>query len=175
MQMDAGLDTGPMLLTRRLPLAPDETSSSLHDKLAVLGGEAIVAALDALVAGTLPAQVQPASGVCYAAKVGKADGELDWRRPAAELERVVRAFEASARFAGTPLKIHQATVRAASGAPGEVLAADRAGILVACGCDALLISVLQKAGGKRLAARDFLAGFSLRPGQVFDLPEAALA
>jgi methionyl-tRNA formyltransferase len=176
MQMDAGLDTGAMLLTRVLPIAPDDTSASLHDRLAVLGGSAIVETLTAAAAGRLVACPQPADGVTYAAKVSREDGVLDWRAPAADLERRVRAFEASACLRGTPLKIHHAAVRpvgsAATAAPGTVLASGREGILVACGADALLLDILQKPGGKRLAARDFLAGFAVPAGEQFELPVA---
>jgi len=176
MQMDAGLDTGAMLLTRVLPIAPDDTSASLHDRLAVLGGRAIVDTLTAAAAGTLVACPQPADGVTYAAKVSREDGVLDWRAPAADLERRVRAFEASAGLRGTPLKIHHAAVRpvgsTATAAPGTVLASGRDGILVACGADALLLDILQKPGGKRLAARDFLAGFAVPAGEQFELPVA---
>ena len=176
MQMDAGLDTGAMLLTRVLPIAPDDTSASLHDRLAVLGGRAIVETLTAAAAGTLVACPQPADGVTYAAKVSREDGVLDWRAPAADLERRVRAFEASACLRGTQLKIHHAAVRpvgsAAAVAPGTVLASGRDGILVACGADALLLDILQKPGGKRLAARDFLAGFAAPAGEQFELPVA---
>ena len=176
MRMDAGLDTGPMLLTRTLPIAAADTTATLHDKLAALGGSAMVDALAALAAGTLTARAQPEIGVTYAAKVTRADGVLDWRKPAAELERKVRAFEASAQLPGVPVKIHAAHAGRADGAhaaPGTILAADRAGIVVACGAGTLVIDTLQKAGGKRLAAREFLAGHPLPPGTVFELPAVA--
>ncbi|MDD5295466.1 MAG: methionyl-tRNA formyltransferase [Rhodocyclaceae bacterium] len=171
MQMDAGLDTGPMLLEARLPILESDTTGSLHDKLAVLGGEQIVLALARLEAGSLAATPQPAEGATYAAKIGKAEAELDWRLDARELGRKVRAFDpfpgASARLGANTIKIWGARPAAGEGQPGSVLAVDADGILVACGRGALLLTRLQKPGGKRLAAADFLRGFPLAPGDRF--------
>ena len=171
MQMDAGLDTGAMLLQRSLAIEPTDTAATLHDKLAALGASLIVEALGQ--PGSLVSVPQPAEGVCYAAKISKAEAALDWRRPATELARQVRAFDpfpaASATIRETPLKIWRASVaaNAASGAPGEVLSVDDAGIVVACGDGALCLTELQKPGSRRLTAGEFLRGFALNPGEIF--------
>ncbi len=171
MQMDAGLDTGPVLLEGRLPISDEDTAQSLHDKLAAQGAELIVAALGRLEQGSLPATPQPAAGATYAAKLDKREAELDWRRPALELARAVRAFNpfpgAVAACNGVALKIWSARPADGRAEPGAVLAADATGILVACGDGALLLTELQKPGGKRLPAADFLRGFPLHPGSRF--------
>lgn len=171
MQMDEGLDTGPMLLKRSLPISPDDTTASLHDRLAVLGGVMIVEALRRLAAGSLPATPQPAEGVTYADKVAKSEAAIDWRLDAEVIARKIRAFEpfpgATTHFDATPLKIWRAATTAGSGAPGAILAADRHGITVACGQDALQITVLQKPGSRRLQAEEFLRGFPLKEGDHF--------
>jgi len=165
MQMEAGLDTGPVLHSAALPIAADDTAATLHDKLATLGGRLIVEALERL---PLTAAPQPASGVTYAAKIDKAEAPLDWRLPAAQLVRQVRAFNpfpgASSALDGSQIKIWQGDVVAASGEPGVVLAADKHGIVVACGEGALRLTEVQKAGGKRLPVGQFLAGTPVRPG-----------
>jgi methionyl-tRNA formyltransferase len=171
MQMDVGLDTGPMLLTASLPILNTDTTASLHDRLALLGGEQIVLALARLEKGELFATPQPAEGMTYAAKIGKIEAELDWRRDALDLSRKVRAFDpfpgAASRLGDTLVKLWDARPAAGEGEPGQVLAADDAGILVACGSGALLLTRLQKPGGKRLGASDFLRGFSIQPGDRF--------
>lgn len=168
MQMEAGLDTGPVLLSDRLPLASDETAGSLHDKLADLGARLIVNALEKI---PLPAVPQSDTGITYAAKIEKAEALLDWRLPAAEIERKVRAFNpfpgAATMLEGVPVKIWRAVAVPGGAAPGTVLAADRHGIVVACGDGALCLGELQKAGGKRLSAAQFLSGNALSPGAVF--------
>jgi len=173
MRMEAGLDTGPMLLKESLPIAATDTAGSLHDKLAVLGARLIVEALPRLERGELREDIQPAEGVTYAAKLDKAEAGLDWRLPAAQLDRAIRAFNpfpgAAARFAGQAVKIWSAEPILATGEPGSVLQAGNDGIVVACGDGALRLTELQKAGGKRLAAADFLRGFALEPGQRFAL------
>jgi len=180
MQMDAGLDTGDMLLIERLPIAPDDTTGSLHDRLAVLGGRLIVEALEIAACGGLKPVPQPAEGVSYAHKIEKAEAALDWSQPAAVLARRVRAFNpfpgAGTALAGEAVKIWsaQAESATATGAvPGQVLAADGAGIRVQTGDGVLMLTELQRAGGKRLPVADFLRGFALAPGQVFDAPGAA--
>jgi hypothetical protein len=140
---------------------------------AALGGaELIVEALEALPAGTLVATPQPAEGVTYAAKIGKAEAAVDWTRPAIEIERAVRAFNpfpgALASFDGTPVKLWRARAIDATGTPGEVLLAEGAGVIVACGKGALCITELQKPGGKRLPAADFLRGMPIAAGSRFD-------
>jgi len=169
MQMDAGLDTGDMLLEAVESIAPDERTSSLHDRLAALGGRLIVEALARL--DELPRVPQPASGVTYAHKIEKAEAEIDWTLPAAEIERRIRAFDpfpgASGRLAGEVIKLWAAVPADAKGAPGSVLAASPAGLLVACGDCSLLITELQRPGGKRLPARQFLQSAGDLVGQVF--------
>jgi methionyl-tRNA formyltransferase len=171
MQMEAGLDTGPVLLRGAFPIAPDDTSVTLHDRLAGLGAQLIVEALGKL---PLPAEPQPTEGVTYAHKIEKAEALIDWTKPATELDRHVRAFNpfpgAQAVFAGQTVKLWRATPVEASGEIGQILAVDRSTIVVACGEGALAISELQKAGGKRLPVQQFLAGHPLKVGDRFDLP-----
>ncbi len=174
MQMDEGLDTGPMLLARSEPIAEDDTTGSLHDRLAAMGGQLIVEALQALSRGELQPVPQPAEGVTYAAKIAKDEAALDFRLPAPLLLRRIRAFNpfpgALAHIHDTPVKIWQAGLEAGSGPPGEILALDSDGITVACGEGALRLHTLQKPGGKRLAAAQFLQGFPLKAGQAFEMP-----
>ncbi|MBK7422175.1 MAG: methionyl-tRNA formyltransferase [Propionivibrio sp.] len=169
MQMEAGLDTGPVLHSESLPIAEDDTAATLHDKLAVLGARLIVEALQRL---PLPPCPQPENGVSYAAKIEKAEAWLDWRLPALQLARQVRAFNpfpgAATRLQGSPIKVWQAEMTAATGAPGVIAASDRNGIVVTCGQGALRLTGLQKAGGKRLSVAQFLAGTALVPGSAFD-------
>ena len=174
MQMDEGLDTGPMLLRRALPIAADETTASLHDRLAALGGECIVEALAALQRGELVATPQPAEGATYAAKIGRAEAAIDWTRPAVEIERAMRAFDpfpgAAASLRDTVVKCWSGEVVPGSGEPGTVLAVDaegEGGITVACGRDALRCTVLQRPGSKRLPAGEFLRGFPVSVGERF--------
>ena len=171
MQMEAGLDTGPVLLSAALPILDDDTASSLHDKLADLGARLIVDALGKL---PLPPCPQPDSGVTYAAKIEKSEAAIDWRLSASQLDRQIRAFNpfpgATASLAGASIKIWQAAVQAGGGAPGRVISADRTGIVVACGEGSLCLTLLQKAGGKRLQAAQFLAGLPIKIGLAFDLP-----
>jgi methionyl-tRNA formyltransferase len=164
MQMEEGLDTGPMLLMERLPILESDTTGSLHDKLAEMGGRMIVEALHKMAAGGLEAVVQPEDGVTYAAKISKEEAKLDLSRPALELARKVRAFNpfpgAHAQAGGVTIKIWHAQAVDGKGQPGQVLSADAQGIVVACGEGALRLTELQKPGGKRLAAGEFLKGFS---------------
>ena len=170
MQMEAGLDTGPVLLRQAIPIAATDNAASLHDRLAALGAELIVATLDRL---PLPAEAQPSAGVTYAHKIEKTEALIDWGRDARELDRHIRAFNpfpgAQARFGGQTVKLWQATPVVGSGEIGQILAVDRDRIVVACGSGALALSELQKAGGKRLPVRDFLAGHPLKAGERFDL------
>lgn len=171
-RMDAGLDTGPICLRRTIPIAPDDTLGSLHDKLARLGAEVLVDALARLAAGDLPAEAQPDEGVTYASKVSLDDAELDWRRPAAELERQVRAFDpfpgAFGRIRGAVLRIWAAQTVAEHGEPGSLLRVDASGVTVACGEGALRITELQRPGRRRLPVAEFLPGFALTPGERFE-------
>ena len=171
MQMDKGLDTGPMLLVERLAIDADDTTGSLHDRLATLGGKLIVEALRQLERGPMPATVQPDSGTCYAAKISKDEAALDFAQPAALLARKVRAFHpapgASATIGGVAIKIWRADVVARSdqALPGEIIAADAtSGLVIACGSGALRLTELQKPGGKRLPAAEFMKGFPILAG-----------
>jgi len=183
MQMDAGLDTGDMLLVDRLPIAADDSTGSLHDRLAVLGGRLMVEALELAACGGLSPVPQPADGVTYAHKIEKAEAAIDWSLPAAVIERRVRAFNpfpgASTALAGEAIKVWAAHVETDTGAdagaavPGQVLAVGPQGIRVMTGDGVLVLDELQRAGGKRLPAADFLRGFALTPGQVLDVPTPA--
>jgi len=183
MQMDAGLDTGDMLLCQALPMAANATTAALHDKLADLGGRLIVQALTQV--GQFQPQVQPGDGVTYAHKIEKAEASVDWAWPAALIERRVRAFDpfpgvsCVMRSAGPhskteTVKLWQAQVVLevagthvdSNAAPGTVLSADAQGLCVACGQDTLRITQLQRPGGKRISAADFVRGFALQPGQL---------
>ena len=184
MQMDAGLDTGPMISEVRTPIAPGDTTATLHDRLAQLGAKLIVDGLVALERdGALPATPQPPEGATYAEKIGKQEAALDWRRPAVALARQIRAFDpfpgGAATLDGAQLKLWAAEPlersASASAAPGEILDVSPAGVVVACGEGALRLTQLQKPGGKRLPAREFLAGMPLAAGQRFQLPEAPVA
>ncbi|MDX9993972.1 MAG: methionyl-tRNA formyltransferase [Rhodocyclaceae bacterium] len=172
MQMEAGLDTGPMLLAEATNVGAGETAATLHDRLADIGGRLIVAALRQL-DGLSPA-IQPEAGVTYAAKIGKAEAAIDWRQPASEIERRIRAFDpfpgCTAQLGDATLKLWRAEMAAGTGQPGEILAVAPDGITVACGTGALRLVELQKPGGRRLASADFLHGFALTAGQRFALP-----
>jgi methionyl-tRNA formyltransferase len=173
MKMDAGLDTGDILTQAPTPINPDDNSETLHDRLARMGAVLLVRTIPDYVAGKLNSRPQPAEGATYAPKIKKQDGHLDWNLPALTLWNRVRGLMpwpgAFSHLPGQPqphlLKIWQAEVVDRSGPPGEVLQADKAGVVVACGHDALRILILQREGGRRLPAQDFLAGHPLRPGQ----------
>lgn len=172
MQMEEGLDTGPMLLMERLSITAEDTTGSLHDKLAHLGGAMIVDALRKLALGAMPATLQPETGITYAAKITKEEAALDFTQSADCLARKIRAFNpfpgAFARFNDVPVKIWGAEVAPPSPVtiPGQVLAADgQAGVLVVCGEGVLRLTALQKPGGKRLPASEFLKGFPMEGGR----------
>jgi methionyl-tRNA formyltransferase len=169
MRMEAGLDTGPMLMAEALPIASDDTAATLHDKLAAQGARLIVHALRDL--DHLSPIAQPSEGVTYANKIDKTEAMLDWRRPAEELARRLRAFDpfpgGAANLDGTVVKLWRGLAESGSGIPGTVLAAEGGGIVVACGDGALRVTELQKPGGRRLTAADFLRGSPLTPGQRF--------
>lgn len=174
MQMDAGLDTGDMLLVERLAISPQETTATLHDKLATLGGRLIVEALELAACGGFHPVEQPQEGVTYAHKIEKAEAAIDWSLPAAVIERRIRAFDpfpgATAQTRGETVKVWRARPLAAVAGvpPGTVVAVDAHGISVACGDGGLQIVELQRAGGKRLAAAEFLRGFALQTGERFE-------
>lgn len=172
MQMDVGLDTGPMLSVHPIPMDENATTASLHDQLAAVGGTAVVAALDALAAGTLTAVAQPDAGVTYAAKIEKVEAALNWAESATQLHRQIRAFNpapgASTTLAGTALKIWHAQLAAdAQGVPGTVLAITEEALTVAAGTGALVLTQVQRPGGKRLSVRDWLRGEAVQVGQRF--------
>ncbi|BCL76411.1 methionyl-tRNA formyltransferase [Jeongeupia sp. HS-3] len=168
MQMDAGLDTGDMLSVHVTPISASDNAHTLHDKLAQQGANAIVAALADLPALQAARQAQPVDGVTYAEKLKKEESQIDWQRPAVELDRMIRAFNpfpsAQTTLDGAALKIWAAHSVDGHGEPGTLLALDRHGIVVACGQGALMLTTLQMAGGKRLDATAFLAGRSLMAG-----------
>ena len=170
MEMEEGLDTGPMLLTEKIAIGPHDTTGMVHDKLAALGGKMIVEALHKMKHGELDAVVQPEAGVNYAAKISKEEAALDFSLPAIELDRKIRAFNpfpgAHGAVNGVVVKLWGAEVVDGAGTPGQVLAADAHGIVVACGAGALRLTTLQKPGGKRLPAGEFIKGFALE-GQTF--------
>lgn len=172
MQMEAGLDTGPMLLKVTTPISADDTGGSLHDRLAALGAAAVVEAIPPLAAGTLRVEVQDDALATYAHKLNKGEARLDWSRPAVELERLVRAFNpwpvCHTSLGAAALKVYAAGLAEGQGVPGEILAASRDGLTVACGVGALRLTRLQLPGGKPL---DFADLYNSRreqfaPGQV---------
>ena len=175
MHMEEGLDTGPMLAMRRIAIEDSDTTASLHDKLAALGGQMIVETIRQLEQGTLAAPVpQPEEGVTYAAKVAKDEAGLDFSQSAVQIGRKIRAFNpfpgAHAQVNGVTIKLWgaQALEAGSTALPGTVLASDaRNGIVVACGQGTLRITELQKPGGKRLPAAEFLNSFPLDE-QTFD-------
>jgi len=172
MQMEAGLDTGPVLLSQRLAIGEEETGGQLHDRLAALGAQTLADGLGLLRAGMRPVpQPQSDIGVTYARKLDKAEARLDWTQPATQLARKVRAFNpwpmADAQLAGERVRVHGAIAidTATAAAPGRVIAAGRDGIDVACGEGALRIRVLQREGGRAITAADYL---NARGAQLVD-------
>ncbi|PJI95648.1 methionyl-tRNA formyltransferase [Acidovorax sp. 69] len=181
MQMDAGLDTGAMLLREPLAIGPDDTTAALHDRLATLGGRMIVEALELAACGGLQPVPQPAEGITYAHKIEKTESTIDWALPAAVIGQRIRAFDpfpgASTECGGEVIKIWcykiSSNVDLPDERPGLISSVDDAGVVVACGAGtALRLTTLQRAGGKRLPAADFLRGFDLQPGMVLGSPSA---
>jgi methionyl-tRNA formyltransferase len=170
MQMDAGLDTGAVFRQQRIPISADDDAGTLHDRLALLGAEAMVEVLDQLETGRARAVPQPEAGVTYAAKIDKRDARLDWSRPAFELERAVRALRpapgAFAMLDGEAIKIWRAEVLDATGEPGTATSMND-NLVIACASQSLAVSELQRAGGRRLSAAEFLRGRPLPPGARF--------
>jgi methionyl-tRNA formyltransferase len=167
MQMEAGLDTGPVLLERRTPIGREDTGGSLHDRLSALGADVLAEGLSRVMGGeTLVPRVQPEEGVTYAHKLDKAEARLDFTRPAIELERQVRAFDpwpvAEGEVNGETLRVWAARAIEGSGAPGSVLGMNREGIDIACGEGALRVTALQRAGGKRITAADYFNAMKTR-------------
>ena len=173
MQMDAGLDSGAMLLAEALPIRTDDSASSLQARLADLGARLIVEALQRVEAGSARAVAQPQAGVTYAHKIDKAEAAIDWRLPARTIERRLRAFDpfpgASGVLGGAALKLWRATVVDGRGVPGVVLGTGAGGVVVACGVDALQLIEVQRPGGKRLAAAQWLQAQPVQVGDRFEL------
>lgn len=176
MQMDAGLDTGDMLLVETCPIEASDTTATLHDKLAPLGGQLMVAALQLAASGGLAPVPQPDEGVTYAHKIEKAEAAVDWTQPVAVIDRHIRAMTpfpgATAQLGSDIIKLWHAEIDSCSRPPdmrcGHILSANADGVRVAGGDGVLVLTELQRAGGKRLAAADFLRGFSLAPGMLFE-------
>jgi methionyl-tRNA formyltransferase len=172
MKMDAGLDTGPILSTCRTPILPADDSQILHDRLAQLGAKLLVETIPDFVAGKISPRPQPAEGYTYAAKIKKEDGRIDWSQAAVQIWNRIRAFTpwpGAFTFLETEpkpqlLKIWRVEVVERSGKAGEILSADKAGMVVACGQDSLRILELQREGGRRLSAEPFLSGFPISAG-----------
>lgn len=170
MQMEEGLDTGPMLLIERLPIEHGDTTGSLHDKLAELGGKMIVDALRKLEQGNLPATPQPEEGVTYAAKIAKEEAALDFTLPAEVVARKIRAFNpfpgAFGMFNGAAVKLWRAEASREPSrvAPGTIVSASANGVVIACNEGSIRVTELQKPGGKRLPATEFLKGFPMDGG-----------
>ena len=165
MQMEAGLDTGPLLLKRTIPIGPDDSGGSLHDRLADLGANVIVEALDGLASGTIKPEPQPEDGATYAAKLEKSEARIDWTARANEIERKVRAFNpwpiAEGRYEGEQLRILRAKAemeesdRLGGQPPGTILSASERCLLVQCGMGRLAIFEVQRPGKRPVSARDF--------------------
>ena len=173
MQMDEGLDTGPILLQRAIPIAPNETAGSLGERLAALGARLIVETLDGLARGIIEPRPQPSEGATYAAKLRRDEARLDWRRPAAGLERQVRAFDPwpGAHFEGRGERIRvlaaEADPQPTPAIPGTIL--DER-LSIACGTGVFRPLRLQRAGRAPLDTQAFLRGFALPPGTVLPCP-----
>ena len=172
MQMDRGLDTGDILLQRSTSILNNDNANTLYDKLSILGSSCIVTALHLLKNEKITAVPQTKENVSYASKLEKIEAKINWQMNAEEISYAVRAFNpypvAHSVIDGFPLKIFQArTITNAIGRPGEILSAKQEGIVVACGKDALMLEIVQKPGGKKLNAAEFLAGYSLKPGNYF--------
>lgn len=179
MQMDEGLDTGDMLLRHACPIETNDTAQTLHDKLAELGASSILEALRLLQENRLTPIKQDSGAACYAAKLTKSEAQIDWRQDARQIELAVRAYNpfpvCHARLKGVAVKVWQAALcpdkRAVSDnsySPGKVIEADKRGITVACGKDALRLERLQRPGGKAQLAEQFLRGVPVEVGDVFD-------
>jgi methionyl-tRNA formyltransferase len=175
MKVEAGLDTGPIVSIERTPIDNSDNAQTLHDRLARLGAALLVRTIPDYVSGLLTPVPQAAQAATYAAKIKKQDGAIRWELPARTLWNRIRAFTpwpgAFTHFAAQPrpflLKIWEAEPVAGSGLPGEILAADKHGIIVACGTGALRVHILQREGGRRVHAAEFLAGCPLAPGRRF--------
>ena len=172
MQMDAGLDTGDILLAEKTPIAAAETSLTLQVRLASIGAGLAVRGLAAAAEGRLAPQPQPDGGVTYAAKIDKAEAAIDWQQPAASIERRLRAFDpfpgARSALDGESILCWRAELRAGlGGAPGEIVGVEDAALIVACGGGHLALTELQRSGGRRMSAAEFLRGRAPHVGARF--------
>jgi methionyl-tRNA formyltransferase len=173
MKMEAGLDTGPILTTESTPIRQEDDAQTLHDRLAQLGAQLLVHTIPDYAAGKIHPHPQPVTGVSHAAKIKKEDGRIDWSQSATDIWNRVRAFTpwpGAFTHIGDPamlLKIWQVEPLQESGKFGEILRADKNGIVVGCGTGAVRILTLQRQGGKRLAAHEFLTGCPLKHGDLF--------
>jgi methionyl-tRNA formyltransferase len=171
MQMDAGLDTGAMVLAEMAEIAADSTAATLQARLAALGGDLIVQALGALAKGPLVGRPQPEAGVTYANKISKVEAIIDWREPAAAIERRLRAFDpapgARSTLNGATITCWRGVVRPGGGVPGTIVASDGSAVTVACGEGCLALTELQRPGGRRMPADAFLRGWTPPPGAIF--------
>ena len=184
MQMNAGLDTGDMLLVEKLAITPTDTTATLHDKLAALGGRLVVEALALAACGGLKPVRQPDQGITYAKKIEKQEAAIDWTQSAAVIERRIRAFNpfpgAASMLAGDTIKFWQAIAlhdsqRLAAAGPGQILAISPEGVDIATGDGVLRATRLQKAGGKPMDTAEFVRGFALQPGMVFQHAQEKVA
>jgi methionyl-tRNA formyltransferase len=174
MKMDAGMDTGAIVMQEKTLIHEGDDAESLHDRLATIGAELLMRAIPDYVSAKIAARPQPAEGVSFAPKIKKQDGEIDWTKPARVVWNRVRGLVPwPGAFTHAPaepkpylLKIWEAEAIRKSGSPGQIMSADKSGIVVGCGQDSLRIRQLQLEGGKRLNAQQFLAGHPLRPGQL---------
>jgi len=173
MQMETGLDTGPVLLSASIPIRDEDNARTLHDRLADLGARLVLQALDEFERGAVVPRQQPAEGATYASKIDRTEVRIDWTRPAPEIWRKVRAFNphpgAVSRLRDQELKIWKGVPALHSGIPGTVLEVDSRGIVVACGDGSLRIEELQRAGGRRLSPAEFLRGHPLVRGERFGI------
>lgn len=175
MKMDANLDTGEILSQAKTPIHTEDNSRTLHDRLALLGADLLVKTIPEYAVGNIQPRAQPQEGVSHAPKIMKSDGRIDWSQPSQQIFNRIRAMilwpGAFIHLPAQPqpqlLKIWEAKIAEPSGAPGEVLQADKTGIVVACGSGALRILVIQREGGRRMSAREFLAGHRIEPGERF--------
>ena len=173
MKMDAGLDTGDILTQRSTPIRSEDNAETLHDRLAQLGAELLVKTIPDYVAGKIQPRPQLATEATHAPKIRKDDGQIDWQLPARVIWNRIRAFTpwpgAFTQLPGSrkTLKIWQAEVVTDIGSPGKVLTADKSGVVIACGQGALRVTTLQREGGRKMSAQEFLAGNPLSAGQEF--------
>ena len=173
-RMEAGLDTGPILAQRSLSITDNDDAQSLHDRLAPMGGALMVSVLEMLAAGSAREEPQPGEGATYARKIRDDEAVIDWSKPAAQIERAVRAFRpapgAQTGLRGQRCKVWHARIAPGCGEPGTVIAIGTDAIRVACGEGAVEITELQRAGGRRLRAAEFLRGFAVAPGERLAIP-----